>query len=433
MTQTIVITSGKGGVGKTGLAANLSVQLASQGYSTCVFDADLGLANINILFGIYTEKTISDVVFHNIPLADIIVKNCHGIDIIPGSSGVEKIADLEPEQTETLIASFAELEKYDYLIFDTSAGVSRNVVSFCLSANMLTLVITSEPTSLTDGYALLKVLCLNGFSAPVKVVVNNCKNTSVAKNTYVKFRDVVRKYLSLEVQPLGFMVADPKVTDAVEKQKPFILLYPETAAAKCLRAIASNLVKQKAECFHTRSPDQFFKRFIDLFSGRLQFKSTDAVKQPPEKVKPAAPVPVPESVPPPAAELADQIKQPESLNNTVPEAYTGEDKQAAESPPGPDDTPEKKQPDEKTADAGLPDDNPYSFRNRQMLLNRLVESIQSVSDEIKLMREAVAANGNGLKKGVKRDHPPEQNEKKPVVLDFENYIPKKMSQPNQQK
>ncbi|MEI6127416.1 MAG: AAA family ATPase, partial [Pseudomonadota bacterium] len=128
MAKTITVTSGKGGVGKTNLSANLSMQLAAQGYRTCIFDADLGLANINILFGMYPEKTIEDVIVKGVPLHDVIIKNYHGIDIIPGSSGVENIANLDSQNIEYLIKSFSVLEEYDYVFFDTSAGVSKSVV-----------------------------------------------------------------------------------------------------------------------------------------------------------------------------------------------------------------------------------------------------------------------------------------------------------------
>ena len=134
MARTITVTSGKGGVGKTNLSTNLSLHLAALGHRTCVFDADLGLANINILLGLYPEHTLEDVILNEQPLSSIIIRNHLGIDIIPGSSGVEKIANIDSEHVDALIKSFSLLEDYDFLLFDTSAGVSKNVVSFCLSS-----------------------------------------------------------------------------------------------------------------------------------------------------------------------------------------------------------------------------------------------------------------------------------------------------------
>ena len=136
MARVITVTSGKGGVGKTNISANLALCLARQGFRTCLFDADLGLANINILLGLYPEYDLGDVILNEKTVDDIIIKDFKGIDIIPGSSGVDKMADLGPEKLDYLIKSFSELDgEYDFFIFDTSAGVSKNVVSFCMTSS----------------------------------------------------------------------------------------------------------------------------------------------------------------------------------------------------------------------------------------------------------------------------------------------------------
>ena len=131
MARIITITSGKGGVGKTCLSLNLSLSLASQGFKVCLLDADLGMANVNILTGIYPDKDLGNVISGQFTLDEIIIKNYQGIDIIPGSSGIEQMTELSPTRTGTLISAFLELEDYDYFIFDTSAGISPQVVSFC--------------------------------------------------------------------------------------------------------------------------------------------------------------------------------------------------------------------------------------------------------------------------------------------------------------
>ena len=123
-TKTITITSGKGGVGKTNISVNLALHLSTLGYRTCLYDADLGLANINILLGLHPEHSIEDVIFNRRSLQDIIIRDYKGIDIIPGSSGVEKMANLEGGQVEHLTRSFSELDGYDFLLLDTSAGIS---------------------------------------------------------------------------------------------------------------------------------------------------------------------------------------------------------------------------------------------------------------------------------------------------------------------
>ena len=158
MARIITITSGKGGVGKTSISLNLSLSLASKGFKVCLFDADLGLANVNILTGIYPKKDIESVITGLCSLNEIIIKDFQGIDIIPGASGVKKIANLSQTQIGTLISAFLDLEEYDYFIFDTSAGISSQVISFCMASHEIILVATCEPTSLTDAYSMLKVL-----------------------------------------------------------------------------------------------------------------------------------------------------------------------------------------------------------------------------------------------------------------------------------
>ena len=273
MAKIITFTSGKGGVGKTNLCANLAIQLAGQGYRICIFDADFGLANINILFGLRPLKTIADVILHGVPLQDIIIKNYHGIDIIPGCSGIEAIANLESTKCESLIESFSLFDSYDFVFIDTGAGIARNVISLCLASSEIIIVITSEPTSLIDAYALLKVLCLNSLDSPVKVVVNHCKNTTIAKQAYARLKEVVKKHLYIEIQPLGLIIEDPKVSEAVHRQQPFVSLYPDTIASKCIISIAKKYLKINAAALQQKhSPmNTFWKQCIATFKGRLKF------------------------------------------------------------------------------------------------------------------------------------------------------------------
>jgi flagellar biosynthesis protein FlhG len=273
MAKIITFTSGKGGVGKTNLCANLAMQLSAQGYRICIFDADFGLANINIVFGLRPPKTIADVILHGIPLQDIMIKNYHGIDIIPGCSGIEAIANLEPAKCESLIESFSLLDIYDFVFIDTGAGIAKNVISLCLASSEVIIVITPEPTSLVDAYALLKVLCMNGADSPVKVVVNHCKNTTVAKRTYARFQEVVQKNLYLEIQPLGLIIEDPKVSEAVLRQRPFVSHYPNTIASKCIRSIANKYLQTNTTHPQKHSSmNTFWKQCIATFKGRLKIE-----------------------------------------------------------------------------------------------------------------------------------------------------------------
>ncbi len=279
MARIITVTSGKGGVGKTSISLNLSLSLASQGFKVCLFDADLGLANVNILTGIYPKRDLESVIYGQFSLNEIIIKDFQGIDIIPGSSGVKKIADLTRTQTGTLISAFLDLEEYDYFIFDTSAGISSQVLSFCMASHEILLVATCEPTSLTDAYSMLKVLSKRGYNYPVKVVINQVKSGKAAQRAYSQLKDTVNKFLNLKVQPLGIMAQDKNVRAAVISQTPFFMLFPDTIASKCIKAIAKKLIKNSGQ--YSDMPLELFwdkcLTFLEKYN-KPQIKSGKAIE-----------------------------------------------------------------------------------------------------------------------------------------------------------
>jgi len=243
MARIITITSGKGGVGKTGISLNLSLALAAEGFRVCLFDADLGLANVNILTGLYPQKDLGSVISGRAGLADILIRDYQGIDIIPGSSGVERMADLTRSETGTLISAFLDLEAYDFFIFDTSAGISSQVLSFCMASHEILLVVTTEPTSLTDAYSLLKVLSKHGYDSPVKVIVNQALEGKAARKAYARLKQTVTRFLPVKIEPLGIVASDKNVRASVIAQTPFFILFPDTAASRCVAALADKLIK----------------------------------------------------------------------------------------------------------------------------------------------------------------------------------------------
>lgn len=277
MARIITVSGGKGGVGKTNLSVNLALWLARSGNRVCLLDADLGLANVNIMLGLYPEYDLEDVLLEKKNLREILIENHHGVDIIPGSSGVERLANVQPAEIDRILELFAGLKDYDFLVCDTSAGISRSVVSFCLSATDVIVVVTTEPTSLTDAYALLKVLCLNGFRGKAQIVVNQCKNTAVASRTYNKLKDVVHKYLSAETIPLGIVVQDPRVPEAIHRQQPLFVMHPECNASRCISVIANRLLS--GETSQTDFPDvplaSFWRRFLETARRPLTFPERD--------------------------------------------------------------------------------------------------------------------------------------------------------------
>jgi flagellar biosynthesis protein FlhG len=320
MARVISVTSGKGGVGKTNISVNLAVQLARQGHRPCVFDADLGLANLNILLGIRPEFDLEDVICGDKRLPDIIVQDPSGIAIIPGGTGVERLAELQGDQLRRLIASFAGLDGYDILIFDTSAGISRSVLSFCMAAKEVLVVIVPEPTSLTDGYALLKVLSLNGYREPVKVVVNQAKNERFAQMVFDKFRDAVRKYLPLDILFLGGLPSDEGVAEAVARQRPFVSLYPDGRAAAAVGRLAANLLAAPRSVEVNDGLAAFWDRYAQFVQGplRLPHKKPEKVPQAPPATLPGQATPAGKAspdIPPQTPLMSQQIV--DSLNRLV--------------------------------------------------------------------------------------------------------------------
>ena len=243
MARIITITSGKGGVGKTSISLNLSLALAAEGFKVCLFDADLGLANVNILTGLYPQKDLESVISGRAGLTDILIRDYQGIDIIPGSSGVERLADLTRTETGTLISAFLDLEAYDFFIFDTSAGISSQVLSFCMASHEIILVVTTEPTSLTDAYSMLKVLSKHGYARPVKVIVNQVIAGKAAQKAYARLKQTVTRFLPARIEPLGIVASDKNVRASVISQTPFFILFPDTVASRCMAAIAEKLIK----------------------------------------------------------------------------------------------------------------------------------------------------------------------------------------------
>lgn len=267
----ITISSGKGGVGKTNIAVNLAVSLASKGYKTCLFDADIGLANVNILMGIAGRYTLEDVISGKRILKEIIIKNWNGIDIIPGSSGVEQFEILEKKELDSLINQFSKLDEYDYIIVDTGAGISKAVISFCLASSILLLAIVPEPTSLTDAYSLLKVLKVNNYGKTVNIIVNRSKTENYGKKVFEKFQATVNKYIDFNLKFFGVLGEDEKVAEAVSQQSPFILKYPECRASKNIRKISDILINSDPDNHDTdNSFDSFIQNCSDFFQSRLK-------------------------------------------------------------------------------------------------------------------------------------------------------------------
>jgi MinD-like ATPase involved in chromosome partitioning or flagellar assembly len=240
--KTLALTSGKGGVGKSNIAINLAITLALRGNKVCILDADTGLANINILLGVAPQHTLEHLLNGEKTLAEILVKGPAGIHIIPGASGVADCVELAPEQQMLLMRGLDDLEPhYDYLIIDTGAGISSTVLHFVAAAQMPIVVITPEPTSLTDAFSLLKVLRRNNFKRPVQVVVNMASGVSKAQHIFNRFQAAVDKYIGLQIIFLGSICRDQAIVNAVARQYPVVLGAPGTQACQDFNLLADNI------------------------------------------------------------------------------------------------------------------------------------------------------------------------------------------------
>lgn len=385
MSRTITITSGKGGVGKTNVSLNLALYLSSKGYRVCLFDADLGLSNINILLGMQPDYDLSDVILKGRNLEDIFINIHETLDILPGSSGLEEMANLEADRRQALIESLSGMNGYDFLLFDTSAGISKNVISFCLASPEVVLVITPEPTSLTDSFALLKILSLNGFAGQVKVVINQCKNAEVATLVYRKFKSAAVKYLAIDVPTLGMIYQDENIAEAVKQQRPFLSIYPDSRASKCIRQIGERILTADME--HLREYDMvgFWSRCLQLISSPLKLPSR---KKESEKHPPKPELQGSERKTQQTTEQGRQEDLPNRVSGSA--AITG----SGSEEPAPKSSSSLPEEDEQHTHAqkltsGAPERAMNPEQSLMPVIEKLIGSISSLTKELQLVRQAI--------------------------------------------
>jgi flagellar biosynthesis protein FlhG len=267
--KTIAVASGKGGVGKTNVAANLAIALRMLGKNVMIVDADLGLSNIDVLLHLAPKRNIQHMLNDGMALKDVLIEGPHGIQILPAGSGVQELTALDEFQRLKILEAFDTYENdIDVLLIDTAAGISENVAFFCIAAQEIIIVTSPEPTAITDAYALIKVLYTRYQEKDFRVLVNSAKSPEEAVEVFRRLSLAAEKFLSISLDYLGYLPYDESVQNAVRAQKAFVDMYPNIAISKRIKEIARNILER---------PDKI-KGSLQFFIGNLLSASADAAR-----------------------------------------------------------------------------------------------------------------------------------------------------------
>jgi len=266
--KVIAVTSGKGGVGKTSVTVNLAIALSQKGFRVVIIDADLGLSNIDVVFGIVPKYTLLDSVNSEKSILDILCDGPSNIKFISGGSGVQKLINLDKNSLNAFIGNMSLLDHIaDYILIDTGAGLSETVMNFVLSAEEVLLVITPEPTSITDAYALVKNVSRIRKDCLINVLINRADNENEAKSVYNNFAMVADRFLNMKLDTLGYLPYDQSFTKSVKMQRPYLLSYPKNFTSKLFYDIADLLTKKDLDQNQNNVIQPGIKGFINRFVG----------------------------------------------------------------------------------------------------------------------------------------------------------------------
>ncbi|PIE59697.1 MAG: flagellar synthesis regulator FleN [Desulfobulbus propionicus] len=264
-TRVFAVTSGKGGVGKTAVVANISVLLAERGKRVLILDADLGLANIDVVFGLAPSYNLNHFFSNKQDLRSILVDGPKGIKILPAGSGVQRFTRLDANEKMRLLEALDAMHNdFDYVIIDTEAGISENVTYFNTAAHEILVVTTPEPTAITDAYALMKLLSTQYHEKHFNLIVNFIKNEEEALEVYRKLTMVANRYLDISIDYTGSIPRDKMMIDAIRKQQVLVELFPESKTSAAFSALAHSIIQEPQRLEPKGSLQFFWKRLLDL-------------------------------------------------------------------------------------------------------------------------------------------------------------------------
>ena len=265
-TKVITVTSGKGGVGKSNFSLNFALSLIKHQQSVVVLDVDFGLANLDVLMGLSPTKTITDLLHRPQSVWDIMEVGPLGLKFIAGGSGFEHVLSLDEQKINLFMDKLQILQgKIDFLILDTGAGLSEAALKYMLAADEVIVVTTPEPTSITDAYAVLKMIHANHAQASFRLVINRSTSTQEGTETAARLKMVAKQFLNMSIDHLGNVPDDPYVSKAVKKQIPFLLAYPQSQAALSLTDLTRKYLQLPDQ--PVGGVKQFLKKFMRIWDG----------------------------------------------------------------------------------------------------------------------------------------------------------------------
>ncbi|ACD59203.1 cobyrinic acid a,c-diamide synthase [Xanthomonas phaseoli pv. phaseoli] len=262
--RTIAVTGGKGGVGKTNISANLAVALADMGKRTLLLDADLGLANLDVVLGLAPKYTLADLIAGRCTLDEVIIEGPGGVLVVPAASGRRHMAELAPAQHIGLVNVFSELERdLDVMVIDTAAGITDSVLTFCQAAQDTVVVVCDEPASITDAYALIKVLSRERGVDRLQIIANMVRDPNEGRLLYDKLSRVCEKFLGdVSLNYLGHVPQDDWLRLSVQRQQPVIKAYPASPSAQAIAEIARRTSRWQAPTVPRGNVEFFVERII---------------------------------------------------------------------------------------------------------------------------------------------------------------------------